>query len=51
MDADTEMVGRSTWGSGDTGSCMNAVAPARTIPAVKRVVATGLRTKISETFT
>ncbi len=37
-------------GSGDTGSLTKAAAPARTIPAVKRVVATGLRMKGSEKF-
>ena len=50
MDAWTWIVGWSTWGSGDTGRLMKAVAPARTIPEVKRVVATGLRMKTSEKF-
>src|ERR1700733_13497388 len=39
----TEMVGKSTAGSGDTGNTLNAIAPARAIPTVIRVVATGRR--------
>src|SRR5271156_68709 len=39
--APTEMVGKSTCGSADTGNSLNATAPARAIATVKRVVATG----------
>ncbi len=46
----TEMVGKSTCGSGDTGSNRNAVAPARAMAISKSVVATGLRMKGSERF-
>ena len=35
------MVGKSTWGSGDTGRNRNEIKPARTNPRVRRVVATG----------
>src|SRR5271157_456770 len=41
--ADTEMVGKSTCGSGDTGNSLKATAPARAMAAVRRVVATGRR--------
>src|ERR1700761_8988287 len=41
--ADTEMVGKSTWGSGETGSTLNAIPPAMAIATVRRVVATGRR--------
>jgi hypothetical protein len=37
----TEMVGKSTSGSGATGSTSNAIAPARAIASVSSVVATG----------
>ena len=40
-DACTEMVGKSTWGSGETGSSRNAMAPASATPNVNNVVATG----------
>ncbi len=39
----TEMVGKSTCGSGDTGSWKNATAPDAAIPKVSRMVATGRR--------
>src|SRR5215469_16547616 len=39
--APTEIVGKSTCGSGDTGSTLNAIAPAIAIAVVKSVVATG----------
>jgi hypothetical protein len=39
--AKIEMVGKSTCGSGDTGSFWNANNPASAIPNVKSVVATG----------
>src|SRR5215470_8084358 len=39
--ADTEMVGKSTLGSGATGSCVNAAPPARRTAAARRSVATG----------
>ena len=37
----TEIVGKSTCGSGDTGSTVNAIAPAIAIATVSSVVATG----------
>jgi hypothetical protein len=37
----TEMVGKSTCGSGATGRCTNAAMPANTTPSVRSVVATG----------
>ena len=39
------MVGKSTCGSGDTGSWKNATAPASATPKVSSVVATGRRMK------
>ena len=39
--ANTEMVGKSICGSGDTGSLKNANTPASTTPIVNSVVATG----------
>ena len=39
--AETEMVGKSTWGSGDTGRTLKAMPPAMAIAMVSRVVATG----------
>jgi hypothetical protein len=39
----TEIVGKSIWGSGDTGSWKNATAPAAKTPKVSRIVATGRR--------
>ena len=42
-DADTEIVGKSTCGSGATGSSRNATAPASAKPSVSSVVATGRR--------
>src|SRR4029077_10179781 len=41
----TEMVGKSTWGSGDTGSLKNATAPAAARPKVSSVVPIGRRMK------
>jgi hypothetical protein len=40
-DAPTEIVGKSTCGSGDTGSNSNAVAPASATAAINNVVAIG----------
>ena len=40
-DAATVMVGKSTCGSGDTGSTVNAIAPASATATVSSVVATG----------
>jgi hypothetical protein len=37
----TEMVGKSTCGSGDTGSWLKAKRPAKATPMVRSVVATG----------
>src|SRR5918993_1686635 len=41
----TMMAGKSTWGSGDTGSVVKATAPARTIDRLSSVVVTGRRMK------
>ena len=38
----TEMVGKSTCGSGDTGRMRNATVPARAMAMTSSVVATGL---------
>ena len=46
--APTEMVGKSTSGSGATGSTPYATAPARAMAIVSSVVATGLRMNGSE---
>src|SRR4051794_25184793 len=46
----TEMVGKSTCGNGETGSLKKAIAPARMMPIVSRVVATGRRMKGVEKF-
>ena len=46
----TEMVGKSTCGSGDTGSSRNAIAPASAMPSVSSVVATGRWMKGAEMF-
>ncbi len=48
--AETEMVGKSTCGNGETGSTLKAIAPVRITPAVSRVVATGRRMKGAEIF-
>jgi hypothetical protein len=40
-DAETDIVGKSTCGSDATGNRLNATRPARAIPSVIRVVATG----------
>src|SRR5580698_1481355 len=49
--AETEIVGKSTWGKGETGRTLKAIAPASVTPAVSNVVATGLRMKGAEIFT
>ena len=41
--APTEIVGKSTCGSGETGNSRKATAPASAMAAVRRVVATGRR--------
>ncbi len=51
MEACTETVGKSTCGSGETGSRRNATAPARATAAVSRVVATGFLMKGEERLT
>src|SRR5271157_2171176 len=48
--APTETVGKSTWGSGDTGSSRKATAPASDTATTRRVVAIGRRIKGSEIF-
>ncbi len=48
--AETEIVGKSTCGSGETGSTLKAIPPAMAIAAVSRVVATGRRMKGAERF-
>ena len=50
-EACTEIVGKSTAGSGETGSSRNAIAPASATPMVNRVVATGRSTNMREGFT
>jgi hypothetical protein len=47
----TEIVGKSTWGNGDTGRTRKATAPDRAMARVMSVVATGLWTKGAERFT
>ena len=49
-DAWTEMVGKSTWGSGDTGRRRKASIPDSASPIVSSVVAIGRRMKTAETF-
>ena len=49
-DACTEIVGKSTCGSGDTGRSWNASAPASATPSVSSVVATGRSMKMAEGF-
>jgi hypothetical protein len=44
------MVGKSTWGSGETGKTVKAIPPAMAIAMVSSVVATGLRMKGAEMF-
>src|SRR6202050_5352901 len=46
----TEMVGKSTSGSGATGSTVKAIAPARATATVSSVVATGRRLNGEEMF-
>ncbi len=48
--ADTEMVGKSTCGKGDTGSIRKAIAPESATAMVSSVVATGLRINGREIF-
>ena len=49
-EAPTEMVGKSTCGSGETGRIRNATDPAKPTATSSRVVATGRRIKGSERF-
>src|SRR5579872_7174123 len=49
-EAFTEMVGKSTCGSGETGRIRNATTPASAIATVSSVVATGRCTKGEEMF-
>ncbi len=46
----TEMVGKSTWGRGETGKNRKARMPARARPTVSSVVATGRLMKGAEMF-
>src|SRR5271169_592297 len=46
----TEIVGKSTWGSGETGRTSKAMAPAMAMAIVSKVVATGRWMKGSDTF-
>ena len=46
----TEMVGKSTCGSGDTGSNRNAAMPASATPMVSSAVATGRAMKVADRF-
>ena len=48
--APTEIVGKSTCGSGETGSTSKAMAPAMAMAIVSKVVATGRWMNGSETF-
>jgi hypothetical protein len=48
--APTEMVGKSTWGSGETGRKRKATRPERRIASVISDVATGRRIKGPEKF-
>src|ERR1035441_721334 len=47
---ETEIVGKSTCGKGETGRTLNAMAPTSVMPAVSSVVATGRRMKGAEIF-
>src|SRR5580700_10897827 len=47
-DADTDTVGKSTCGSGDTGRIRKATIPASAMAMVSSVVATGLRINSSD---
>ena len=49
-EACTEMVGKSTCGSGETGSRLNETAPVSAMPSVSRVVATGRSMNGAERF-
>ena len=49
-EAETEMVGKSTCGRGETGSSRNATSPASAMPSVSSVVATGRSMKGLEMF-
>src|ERR1700755_123178 len=49
--ADTDTVGKSTRGTGDTGNNPNATAPEMMTPMVSNVVATGRKIKGAERFT
>ena len=49
-EAATVMVGKSTCGRGDTGSTVNAIAPAIATATVSSVVATGRSMKIRDGF-
>src|SRR5208282_4048041 len=46
----TEMVGKSTWGNGETGRTSKAMAPAMAMAIVSKVVATGRWMNGSDTF-
>jgi hypothetical protein len=48
--AETEIVGKSTCGSGETGNTVKAIPPAMAIAIVNNVVATGRRMNSSEGF-
>ena len=49
--AETEIAGKSTCGSGDTGRAKKAAMPARAMPAVSSVVPTGRRMNGADRFT
>src|SRR5271170_2262759 len=49
-EADTDIVGKSTCGSGDTGSTLNAERPDNTTPVVRSVVAMGRLMNGAEKF-
>lgn len=48
--AETEIVGKSTCGNGETGKTLKAMAPTSVMPAISKVVATGRRMKGAEIF-
>src|SRR5271167_448260 len=47
---ETEIVGKSTWGRGETGRMLNATEPARAMAIVRSVVAIGRLINGSEIF-
>jgi hypothetical protein len=50
-EAETNIAGTSIFGNGATGRSVNAAAPANTMPAVRRIVATGRAMNGADRFT